>query len=223
MAVEGRSSGGELGRRWEELVKSGGWISVDTRSALVAERGLLAGASIVNDISAGTFDGGMLETVARLGGAMVLMHIGESYPENPVRDEERIVEQVRDYLGGRVEAAVRAGIERERIAVDPGVGFGKTARDNWRLALGGEVLGELGVMAVLGGSRKRFLERGPVGVSAEVMEEWEGVMGRLRESRPGTEHSRDWGSGALTAMAAKRGFGIHRVHDVTLAACALTL
>ena len=93
-------------------------------------------------------------------------YIGESYPENPVRDEERIVEQVRDYLGGGWRQQVRAGIERERIAVDPGVGFGKTARDNWRLALGGEVLGELGGDGGIGGIRgKRFLERGAGGVS----------------------------------------------------------
>lgn len=198
-------------------------LAVDTRSAWVARQALGAGVGIVNDISAGTFDGGMLETVAELGGAVVLMHIGASFPGNPAADVPGIVERVREYLAGRVLAAERAGVRRERIAVDPGIGFGKTMGDNWRLAMGARELEALGCAVVLGVSRKRFLATDPPG--GEVAGEFAAALGRVREILADggveAEHERDAETAAATLLALRCGIRVHRVHNVRLCAAVL--
>ncbi len=192
--------------------RAGVWISVDTRSSQVARYMLREGVSIINDISAGTHDEAMLRTVAEFGAAIILMHMGAGYPRTPEGDDADIVATVREYLRGRVEAAMAAGIPRERIAVDPGVGFGKTMADNWRLVMGCERLLELGVPVVLGASRKRFLEtRVPEGVELPVERFGQNVG----------DHPRDGASAAVTWWAAGRGVPIHRVHHVALARIAL--
>lgn len=200
-----------------ELAGGGIRISVDTRSAEVAREGVRAGAVIVNDISAGTHDRGMLRTVAESGAGLVLMHIGEKYPEVVQEDVPDVVGSVREYLRKRVEAARHAGIELGRIAVDPGVGFGKSAADNWRLALRCHELADLGVPVILGASRKRFLETLP---PPEVRPAgWEALVSEF-----GAEgHPRDAATAALTAITAERGTAVHRVHNVTLARRALKM
>jgi dihydropteroate synthase len=198
----------------------GMWLSVDTRSADVARHAINAGSAIINDISAGTHDSAMLTTVAELNAGIILMHITPGYPKTPDTDDPDILTTVRDYLATRITAALAAGISRNRIAIDPGIGFGKTMPDNWRLAFGCHELFALNVPVVLGVSRKRFLE---TSVPSEQEENWRTVLHSIGTFVTPSDHPRDRDSAALTFIAAKRGIPIHRLHNVTLAARALTL
>jgi dihydropteroate synthase len=180
-------------------------LSIDTRSAVVAEACLVRGAGIVNDISAGTHDERMLGVVGRFGVAVVLMHIMPGYPKTAAEDAD-IVGRVRTYLAERVAAAEAAGISRERIAVDPGVGFGKSMGDNWVLVREVERVAPAGVAVVLGVSRKRFLETEPPGEMAER------VRGFLPAGWAG-EHPRDAMTAAVTAYVGTRA-RLHRVHAI---------
>lgn len=200
----------------------GAIVSVDTRSAEVARHAVASGALIINDISAGMHDASMLATVAECGMGIVLMHMGAGYPATPSANDSDIVETVRHFLAARIDAAMVAGIARERIAVDPGVGFGKTMHDNWTLVMKCHELLTLGVPLVLGASRKRFLEFAP---PPELMKasEWDALLATFENYHTATEHPRDRASAAVTRIAAKHGVQIHRVHDVTLSAAALRL
>ncbi len=193
-------------------------VSVDTRSADVAMKSLAAGAKNINDISAGTHDAQLLPAVAAGQGAIVLMHIGPSFPDNPPTDDPQILATVKRYLSQRIDAAIQAGIPRSRIAIDPGVGFGKTMADNWRLALAAANLRDLGVEVVLGLSRKRFLTTPPP--DPQWKHEFEQVLEALRKMSPTNIHERDAATAAATLMAVRRGVRIHRVHNVSL--CAAT-
>ena len=181
-------------------------LSIDTRSALVAEACLAEGAAIINDISAGTQDVAMLPTVARHGAAAILMHIMPEYPAT-ASDDADIVGRVRDYLAQRVAAAEAAGIARERLAVDPGLGFGKSATDNWRLIARLESLAPAGVAVVLGASRKRFLATLP------PPELGLGFTGFLAAAAEGP-HPRDRATAALTTLVGQRA-QLHRVHAMS--------
>ena len=133
-------------------------LTVDTRRSRVAHAALLAGATGVNDVSAGTADPAMLETVARHDASVVLMHMrGE--PATMQRDPryDDVVAEVAAYLAARAEAAAAAGVRRDRIRVDPGLGFGKTAAHNEALLRGLEALVAGGVPVLVGASRKAFL------------------------------------------------------------------
>ena len=172
-----------------------------------------AGAAIINDISAGSHDAEMLGVVAETGAAVILMHITPGYPATPAADDPDIVATVRAYLECRAQAAVAAGIPPERIAVDPGLGFGKTMADNWRLALrAGELSSRFGL--VIGASRKRFLDTVPP-PDVVLPPTWHGLIARL-ESDPRAAHPRDPASAALAILTGDR--AIHRVHNVALAA-----
>jgi dihydropteroate synthase len=133
-------------------------VSVDTRRAEVAEAALRAGATIVNDVSAGTSDPGMLATAARHGAGMVLMHM-RGDPATMQREPryDDVVAEVSAYLVERARAAAEAGIPRERLWIDPGLGFGKTAEHNEAVLRGLEALVATGVPVLLGASRKSFL------------------------------------------------------------------
>jgi dihydropteroate synthase len=194
---------------------AGAAISVDTRSAKVAQAVLEAGAGIINDISAGTQDAELFDVVARQGAGVILMHISPGYPATPAADDADIVGTVRGYLESRARAAMAAGIAPERIALDPGIGFGKTMADNWRLALrSGEISERFAV--VIGASRKRFLENRPPS-DVPLPAGWDDLINRLRQD-PRAAHPRDPMSAALVAVTG--GTAIHRVHNVVLAASA---
>ncbi len=108
------------------LVEAGATVSIETTRAKVAEVALDAGAGIVNDVSAGRDDSEMLPMVAARGVPLVLMHmLGEpnTMQENPQYDN--VVEEVKGFLELRLEAAIEAGVPRERCILDPGIGFGK--------------------------------------------------------------------------------------------------
>jgi len=145
----------ELAQRFGD---GGPAISIDTRSAAVAEAALATGATIVNDISALTFDPEMGRTVARRKAGVVLMHM-KGTPAN-MQDNPQYADlmgEIRSYLAERMAAAAADGIARERIIIDPGIGFGKTADHNLTLLRRAGEFRELGVPVLVGPSRKRFI------------------------------------------------------------------
>lgn len=184
--------------------KGGGLpVSIDTRKATVAMAALEAGAGIVNDVSALTRDPDMAGVVARSGTSVCLMHSrGEpaTMQDNPVY--RHVVVDVYDWLEARVEAAVAAGIDRDRIAVDPGIGFGKTLAHNLALLQNIGLFHGLGCPVMLGASRKRFVG----GLSPDRAE-----VGRVP------------GSLAVAVHAVANGVQLLRVHDVAATAQALAV
>lgn len=167
-------------------------ISVDTRKHEVAEAAVDVGATIVNDVTAGS-DLDMFQLVRETGVGMVLMHMkGEpkTMQESPRYDD--VVREVHDYLDSRMKAAVDAGIEWDRLCIDPGLGFGKTTDHSLRLMKETEALLDLGRPVLVGPSRKSFV--GDV-LRTEIGERLEGT------------------AGAVAYMVAK-GAHIVRVHDV---------
>jgi dihydropteroate synthase len=168
-------------------------ISIDTRKADVAAAALEAGASIVNDVS-GARDPGMLGVVAAGEAGLVLMHmLGEPKTMQTEPRYEDVVAEVRAYLGKRVAAAQAAGIGRERVAIDPGLGFGKTYEHNLTLMREIDSFLDLGVPVVVGPSRKSFI--GAALGDVPVERRLEGTAGAV-----------SWLAG--------RGAHVIRVHDV---------
>jgi dihydropteroate synthase len=133
-------------------------ISIDTRKADVADAALRAGADIVNDVAALSYDAALAPLVAKAQAPVVLMH-HQGTPEVMQADPRYgdVLLDVYDWLAERVEAAVAAGIPRQRIAVDPGIGFGKTVAHNLALIRGISLFHGLGCPVLLGASRKRFI------------------------------------------------------------------
>jgi dihydropteroate synthase len=167
-------------------------ISVDTRKASVARAALDAGATIVNDVSAGTHDPGMLALVAERRAGLVLMHmLGEPGTMQRAPAYRDVVADVEAYLVARRGAATGAGVEPGRLWLDPGIGFGKTLEHNLALLAGLERFVALGPV-LLGASRKSFLGA---------------LTGRLPAERL-------MGSLACAARAAQAGVAAVRVHDV---------
>lgn len=139
-------------------------ISIDTTNATVAAAALDAGADFVNDVSAGTDDRDMFPLLARRGAGVVLMHRlaapqDDSYSDRYERAPEYtdVVRAVTDFLLARAEVAMAAGIARESIALDPGLGFGKSVAQNFELVARTSELAALGYPVLVGASRKSFL------------------------------------------------------------------
>ena len=139
-------------------------ISVDTTNAAVAHAALEAGADIVNDVSAGADDSGMFPLVARRGVGVILMHrlaapsedsYSDRYSKEPAYGD--VVRDVCDFLVDRVDIAMQAGIARDAIAVDPGLGFGKSVSQNYELLARTSEIAALGFPVLVGASRKSFL------------------------------------------------------------------
>jgi dihydropteroate synthase len=178
-------------------------VSVDTRKAAVAEAAFDAGAAVLNDVAALTFDPALAPLAAWRRVPVVLMH-AQGTPQT-MQDDPRygnVLLDVYDWLAARIEAAEEAGIPRDRIAVDPGIGFGKSLDHNLALLKGLSLFHGLGCPVLLGASRKRF-----IGTLATVPE--------ADRRGPGTL--------AVMLAAAAQGVQIHRVHDVAEARQALTL
>lgn len=178
-----------------QLAASGAAVSVDTRKAAVMEAALAAGARLVNDVSALTWDQRAAEVVAAAGCPVVLMHHKgdpETMQDNPRYDRPVLLE-VYDWLAGRIEAAVGAGIDRAKIVVDPGFGFGKAVQHNLQLMNGLAMLHGLGCPILLGASRKR-------------------TIGALSNEAP--VEQRLAGSIAFALKGAEQGVQLLRVHDV---------
>ena len=183
--------------------KSDVLISIDTRKSAVMREAVSAGADIINDVSALMHDALALETAADLGVPVVLMHAQgdpRTMQENPAYDD--VVLDVFDFLEARVEAAVRAGIPRDHLLVDPGIGFGKTLTHNLALTSGLSLYHGLGVPVLFGASRKRFI--GTLTGVAAAADRVHGSVGA-----------------ALAAVA--QGCQIVRVHDVAATRAAMTV
>lgn len=176
----------------EALAGCGVPISVDTRKPAMMKDALSAGASLINDISAGEGDGA-LDVIARSNAAVCLMHKqGEPQTMQVQPSYQDVVREVRDYLAQRLAAALAAGIARERIMIDPGFGFGKTFEHNVELARGLSSMLKLGVPVLAGFSRKAMLGR---------------IIGPDRQERV---HA----SVAAAIFAVAQGVHVVRVHDL---------
>jgi dihydropteroate synthase len=133
-------------------------ISIDTMKARVAREALAAGATIVNDVSALLFDEQMTDVCAESGCGVIVMHM-QGTPQTMQHSPhyENVVEEVREFLAARLAALSDAGIAPERIVLDPGIGFGKTAAHNLDLLRNIDRLRSLDRPVLIGHSRKRFL------------------------------------------------------------------
>ena len=170
-------------------------ISIDTYKEAVARAALDAGADIVNDISALQFDPAMAALVAAEGVPLILMHM-QGVPRTMQREPHYrdVVQEVRDFLAERVGSANQAGIGKERLIVDPGIGFGKTLAHNLALLKNLKSLKTLGQLLLVGVSRKALI--GKVLNAAAAEERLEGSL-------------------AAAVAAALSGANIMRVHDVS--------
>ena len=181
-----------------ELADSGTAISIDTMRAEVAQAAVAAGACMVNDVSGGKSDPEMLGFVATLKTPYILMHWrGPSNIMNTLTDYKDVVADVAAEISQQVDVAVAAGITRERIAIDPGIGFAKTVDQNWPLLKHLNVLEELGLPILMGASRKKFL--------GELLAK-DGVARDTDERESATT--------AISTLMAARGLWAVRVHDV---------
>ena len=180
------------------LVNSGVAISIDTMRAEVARAAIDAGACVINDVSGGKSDPEMLSYVSTLTVPYILMHWrGPSNIMNTLTDYNDVVADVTSEISKQVDVAVAAGIARERIAIDPGIGFAKTVDQNWPILKHLEVLEGLGLPILMGASRKKFL--------GELLAK-DGVA---RDS-----DERESATTAISTLMAARGLWAVRVHDV---------
>jgi dihydropteroate synthase len=167
-------------------------VSVDTSKPAVAVACIAAGAEIINDVT-GFRDPRMIEVARETGAGVCLMHMQgtpQTMQDNPSYDD--VVAEVRDYLRGRLEALIMAGIDRDRICLDPGIGFGKTHQHNVTLMANSWRFHELGQPLLVGHSRKGFI-------------------GKLLGDR---EADRTAGTIGAACSLAAQGVQIIRVHDV---------
>jgi dihydropteroate synthase len=168
-------------------------LSVDTRRPDVARAALDAGASIVNDVTAGR-DPAMFDAVRAAGAGLVLMHmLGDpaTMQDDPRYDD--VVADVRDFLAARIGAAVAAGVPRDHVCVDPGLGFGKTLEHNLALLRAIATFEQLRTPVLVGASRKRFI--GELTGVEDPIDRVEGTAGTV-------------------AWCAANGVDVVRVHDV---------
>lgn len=169
------------------------FLSIDTTKSIVARAAMDAGADIINDISAMRFDADILPLAARQDAAVVLMHMrGVPRTMQQAPAYENTVAEVKGFLVKRLAAAVQAGLNRDRIIIDPGIGFGKRLKDNLVLLNHLPVLEDLGCPILVGPSRKSFI-------------------GQILDLPP---EDRLEGTLAASVLSVARGAHILRVHDV---------
>ena len=169
-------------------------ISVDTTRAAVARASVEAGADIINDISGGTFDSEMLPTVAELGVPIILMHIrGTPQTMQQKTDYQDLLAEIYSFLARQIGVATTAGIERDKIIIDPGIGFAKNYEQNLEIFRRLRSLTPLNCPILVGASRKSFIGR------------------ILNQPDP---KARVWGTAAACCAAIFNGADILRVHDV---------
>lgn len=169
-------------------------VSIDTKKARVARCAVDAGAEIINDITALNGDREMAETVRKTGAAVILMHM-RGKPENMQKGNlhyDHLMGEITDYLKISCEKALKAGINKNGIVIDPGIGFGKTSEDNYQIIKNLSELKALGMPVLVGTSRKSFI-------------------GKITGEEPG---ERMEGTAATVTAAIMNGCHIIRVHDV---------
>ncbi|MBD2439855.1 dihydropteroate synthase [Nostoc sp. FACHB-110] len=169
-------------------------ISVDTTRAAVAKAAINAGADIVNDISGGTFDPDMLPTVASLDVPIVLMHIkGTPQTMQQMTEYQDLFGEISSFLTQQINAATKAGVDLEKIIIDPGIGFAKNYEQNLEILRELRSLAAMNCPILVGTSRKSFIGR------------------ILNQPEP---KARVWGTAAACCAAIANGADILRVHDV---------
>ncbi|MBD2074760.1 dihydropteroate synthase [Phormidium sp. FACHB-592] len=169
-------------------------LSIDTTRASVAQAAIAAGADLVNDISGATYDAEMLPVVAKLGVPIVLMHIrGMPQTMQQLTDYEDLISDILTFLKARIDAAIACGIDRSRIAIDPGIGFAKTYAQNLEILRRLPEFHALGYPLLVGASRKSFI--GHI----------------LNQPDP---QQRVWGTAAACCAAIAGKADLLRVHDV---------
>lgn len=178
-------------------------ISIDTRKSQVAAEALKAGANLVNDVAAFSYDPDLAGVVSQTGAPVCLMH-AQGDPATMQKDPQydNVLLDVYDYLERKVCEAEAAGIPRSHIMVDPGIGFGKTLEHNLTLLKGLSLFHAIGCPILLGASRKRFI----------------GTLGNAPEAQ-----DRAPGSVAVALAGVSQGVQMVRVHDVKETAQALAL
>jgi dihydropteroate synthase len=180
----------------EGLAGAAAPVSADTFSVEVARRALAAGAVVVNDISGGSEK--MFELVAETGCGYVLMHIeGPPRVDRPPREYDDVIDHLKSWFEGRVEAARGLGVNEEQIAIDPGLDFDFTTDQNLEVLRRLGELRSLGLPLYVSLSRKDF-------IGAVLAGSWEGRL-------PAGE--REWGTVAAVALAVREGGDILRIHD----------
>ncbi|MGA7098062.1 MAG: dihydropteroate synthase [Acidimicrobiia bacterium] len=182
------------------LADEGVVVSVDTSKTSVAREAIAAGANVINDVT-GAGSPGMVELMADSGAGVVLMHM-QGTPRDMQVDPsyDDVVVEVADWLSERAQTLIDGGVSRESIAVDPGIGFGKTLTHNLELLSRLPEIADLGFPVVLGTSRKSFLGK---------------LTGIEDPAR------RDEATAITTALGFERGARIFRVHDVARSRAAL--
>ncbi len=181
-----------------ELARDGAVISVDTMRESVARASLDAGATIINDVSAGQSEPEMLRLAAESRAPLVLMHWRGllSDASAPVHYEDTVAEVAAE-LTTRIEAAEAAGVPRDALILDPGLGFSKNAPHNWELLARLDVFVDMGLPLLVAASRKRFLAS----------------LASPDDPAAATQDDRDAGTAAITVMAAQAGAWAVRVHE----------
>ncbi len=177
----------------------GASISIDTMNANTAELAIAAGANIINDVSGGLADEAMLGVAAKHQVLIILSHWrGHSDIMNTMASYQNVAEEVAAELQARVDAAVAAGVSRDKIVVDPGLGFAKDMKQNWQLVARLDEIEKLGLPILVGASRKRF------------------IAGALDEEEPNSvsHERRDVATAVLTALLMQRKLWGVRVHNV---------
>lgn len=193
-----------------ELASRGIVVSVDTMNAATARAAIAAGAWIVNDVSGGLADERMASVIADTDVRYIAMHWrGHSTEMADRAHYADVVGEVRDELAGRLDALERAGVARERVVLDPGIGFAKTSAHNWEVLAGLDRIAELGAPLLVGVSRKRFLGELPSRGRSETVEDVPQVS------------DRDLPTAVISAVAAMAGVWAVRVHDAAATATAL--
>ncbi|QCC78795.1 dihydropteroate synthase [Nocardioides daphniae] len=191
-----------------ELARRGVAVSVDTMRAEVAAAAVAAGAVVVNDVSGGLSDPEILDVVAQTGAVYVAMHwrAHSERMQEFTHYPEGVVVGVRRELAARVEAALAAGVREEQLVLDPGLGFAKTADQNWELTAGLDAVESLGFPVLVGASRKSFL--------GSLLAAPDGTPRPIAER----EHA-----GVALSLLAQRGVWSVRVHDVRATTDALAV
>jgi len=177
----------------------GAAISIDTMNAETAEFAIAAGANIINDVSGGLADEAMLGVAAKHNVVIILSHWrGHSDIMNTMASYQNVAEEVATELQARVDAAIASGVSRDKIVVDPGLGFAKDMKQNWQLVARLDEIEKLGLPILVGASRKRF------------------IAGALDEEEPNSvsHERRDVATAVLTALLMQRKLWGVRVHNV---------
>lgn len=181
------------------FISSGAKLSIDTMNSQTAEAAVAVGAEIINDVSGGLADENMFSVAAKSNAILVISHWrGFSDRMDTLNEYQDIARDVATELSLRVEAALAAGVKREKIVIDPGLGFAKDMQQNWKLVARLDELEKLGLPILVGASRKRFI--------AGMLEPDE--MGEVSNSR------RDLATAVLTALLLQRKLWGIRVHNV---------